>query len=69
MQHCIGKESQFLEGLCGELLVASAGEVAHDLVAALYYFVHPTVHFLHPAVWRKVEDEDVSLLVSHLQSA
>lgn len=50
MQHCIGEEAQFLEGLCGGLLVTSAREVAHYLVAGLYDFVHPAVHFLHLAV-------------------
>lgn len=69
MKHCVGEESQFLEGLCGGEFVASSREVAHDFVAGLDYFVHPTVYFLHLAGWRKVEDEDVSLFVSHLQSA
>lgn len=69
MQHGVGEEAQFLEGLRGGCLVASPWEVAHDLVCAFDHFVHPAVHFLHLAGWGKVKDEDVALLISHLQSA
>ena len=54
MQHGVGEEAQFLEGLCGGCLVASPWEVAHDLVCAFDHFVHPAVHFLHLAGRRKV---------------
>lgn len=51
MEHCVGEEAQFLEGLGGGELVASSREVAHDFVAGLDYFVHPTVYILHLAGW------------------
>lgn len=68
MQHRIRKEAQFFEGLWGSLLVASAGKIAHDLVSTFDDLVHPTIHFHHFACWGKMKDEDVALLISHLQS-
>jgi hypothetical protein len=69
VQHRIRKEPQSLKILWLVLLVAATGEVAHHFEPALHRLLHPPVHLAHPVRPAQVEDEDVPLLVPHLQSA
>jgi len=49
--------------------IASSGEVAHDFERTLDNLSHPFVDFLHLVASRKVQDEDIALLVTHFQCA
>lgn len=69
MQHGIREESQSFQIFLLIPFVASSGEVAHNFKSTLDHFSHPFVDFLHLVASRKVQDEDITLLVPHLQCA